>query len=702
MKILLLLTILLVCAQQYHINYQAHSVTIFKFDVSLANEKSCLNYSTWKKGDDSCELLQYGVPSCCLLMRGDWSPVPIYYYPTNTTWEFIDIFESKKYDYILSKKKSAPRYKETKIIAVNLQFGPYAVNNLVENYLYNWFKAINDNDLNVEVIFGRNEFITDYDDLCARDTGCSERQKYISDFPVSLQSDSGSLPKLTKPRRFNFNTNFYNIEKFCANGFPKWVNSTNEFPMIFWEPSHEDIMQWTYLKYFNYTCQTPFHKLQLKDYQQANNQDPEMQQVYLQGLNETIIDRKFLFENKTQPVLEQIEQNSQFIFGFYDTIKEVNLLQVVNENMDIVQTLELQQSPQYMKKNQMPKNIQSDTQLLMVVEEKQIEFYEINPLQKQNPISKSLIQYQLPENYISSDIIFQDGEYSLLVLQWTENDGEIVLLQLNNKNNSQEFEVQQKKYFNVSKYTNKNKMLNPDFSFLDNEAVLLYNQKNKNGQLFLLSFQIDLQNLQNSIINDFKKQEIQKNSKDKNVDFIGYGVRPVIRLYRDKNDQIFFFIILTDGFSQNSVGYNNGYYNKCLYWKYEEFQDFTNLEHAMTYMYGMLEDLKVTSANQEIVSSCHPKIHYAHFNNGKRPSAVLRQNNKFDENYFTVFVLHGYADFTELPGPTRLWFGSNGRYNPNNSTAVPRPNKYYKIQQYTDSMMFEYFSVVDFEAFSLF
>lgn len=29
-----------------------------------------------------------------------------------------------------------------------------------------------------------------------------------------------------------------------------------------------------------------------------------MQQVYLQGLNETIIDRKFLFENKTQPVLE--------------------------------------------------------------------------------------------------------------------------------------------------------------------------------------------------------------------------------------------------------------------------------------------------------------------------------------------------------------------------------------------------------------
>lgn len=59
------------------------------------------------------------MPTCCLVFRGDTSSVPIWDYAANTTSDFIKIFSSGKYDYILSKENALPRYKEKKIIAIN-------------------------------------------------------------------------------------------------------------------------------------------------------------------------------------------------------------------------------------------------------------------------------------------------------------------------------------------------------------------------------------------------------------------------------------------------------------------------------------------------------------------------------------------------------------------------------------------------------
>lgn len=94
------------------------------------------------------------------------STAPIWDYPLNTTDEFVNVFNSGEYDYIFSKDKALPRYNETKIFAVNIQYGPYTMNNLTKNFMYSWFKAINDRNLNVKVLFGRSPFITDYDKKC--------------------------------------------------------------------------------------------------------------------------------------------------------------------------------------------------------------------------------------------------------------------------------------------------------------------------------------------------------------------------------------------------------------------------------------------------------------------------------------------------------------------------------------------------------
>lgn len=87
--------------------------------------------------------------------------------------------------------------------------------------MYEWFKAINDRNLNVRVIFGRDKFITDYDEMCLKkQAGCGVKEQYVSDFDVALQSDKEELPQLPKPRKWNFNINYSNSGKYCENGFP--------------------------------------------------------------------------------------------------------------------------------------------------------------------------------------------------------------------------------------------------------------------------------------------------------------------------------------------------------------------------------------------------------------------------------------------------------------------------------------------------
>lgn len=64
-----------------------------------------------------------------------------------------------------------------------------------------------------------------------------------------------------------------------------------------------------------------------------------------------------------------------------------------------------------------------------------------------------------------------------------------------------------------------------------------------------------------------------------------------------------------------------------------------------------------------MINSCTNNIHHASYNNGNRPSIVLKKSNIDAEDYYTAVVLHEYVDYYYLPGPTKLFCGANGVYN---------------------------------------
>lgn len=118
----------------------------------------------------------------------------------------------------------------------------------------------------------------------------------------------------------------------------------------------------------------------------------------------------------------------------------------------------------------------------------------------------------------------------------------------------------------------------------------------------------------------------------------------------------------------------------------------------MDYMYGRVQDLYDTAQEQGVVNSCHAKIMHAHFNNGLRPSAVLKKSNIDNSRfYYTAVVLHDFVDYFYLPQTTKLFSGSSGIYNEINGV-----NYYEKRIVVEDASMLTYFSLVDFETFKYF
>lgn len=66
-------------------NLISKGVDNYKLDVSLANRKSCEQFSTWNKTQKCIVTSQYIEEICCLAMRGDGSSSPDFNYPFNTS-----------------------------------------------------------------------------------------------------------------------------------------------------------------------------------------------------------------------------------------------------------------------------------------------------------------------------------------------------------------------------------------------------------------------------------------------------------------------------------------------------------------------------------------------------------------------------------------------------------------------------------------
>lgn len=104
-------------------------------------------------------------------------------------------------------------------------------------------KTIEDYQLNIIMIFGRENYIDYIDRQCNIYKNCTAREKYISDQPIITQSDLYNPvdPYRNRSRYQNFNTAISKLANFCSKGFPDWVDEmeSRNLPMLFWEPSSE-------------------------------------------------------------------------------------------------------------------------------------------------------------------------------------------------------------------------------------------------------------------------------------------------------------------------------------------------------------------------------------------------------------------------------------------------------------------------------
>ena len=193
-------------------------VKYFKFDASLANKASCQNFSTWKEEAECVNLPEYAEDMCCIAMRGDASSAPNFYYPFNTSKEFVALI-----DEFLTLKEA-----EISIlfVAIDFQFGFSFENKLAESFMFDlstlMFKY---SKLHVTT---KGEYILEFDKVCrfhgqdrretafagASQVECTPSRKHISSQDKFFLQSGAMFPfdqRDYKNRFRNFNTIFREI-----------------------------------------------------------------------------------------------------------------------------------------------------------------------------------------------------------------------------------------------------------------------------------------------------------------------------------------------------------------------------------------------------------------------------------------------------------------------------------------------------------
>ena len=110
--------------------------------------------------------------------------------------------------------------------------------------------------------------------------------RYISNSSIVLQSTDANPyhPHDAKKRYRNFNAHYMSVEKFCKDGFPEWVDKY-DYPIIFWEPSSELQIQFVLSTFLSSSCKRPAKHNSVKQLALASNLEPEMFNIYAQGVN---------------------------------------------------------------------------------------------------------------------------------------------------------------------------------------------------------------------------------------------------------------------------------------------------------------------------------------------------------------------------------------------------------------------------------
>jgi len=96
---------------------------------------------------------EYRLKICCLGLRGDTGSNPVFNTNFNTTYDFVDFVRNPANSFMFSSMTTNPKYQGRKAIAINIQNGE-SDSPLIQEFLYNLYRAINDNNLNLDIISG--------------------------------------------------------------------------------------------------------------------------------------------------------------------------------------------------------------------------------------------------------------------------------------------------------------------------------------------------------------------------------------------------------------------------------------------------------------------------------------------------------------------------------------------------------------------
>lgn len=276
-------------------------------DLSLVSKDSCLKHSSWNESRSSCTNIDpYTSEICCLGFRGDASSTPDYNYDFNTSDEFVEM---------LTRKDVLPYFKKSNIfIAINFQYSD-SQNNLTKMFLYDLMKTINTSALNITICSGTDNIILDYDFKCITQGRCKDDPyaQYISESGIVLQTSSREPydPHDVKKRFRNFNAYYKEVGKFCSEGFPSWVDKY-PYPIIFWEPSNEQQIQYVAKAFLSDACLRPPKHNTINDLAIASNLEPEMFQTYFQNYEQDLgLGKKYLFQNASAPLLSSLKVDNK-------------------------------------------------------------------------------------------------------------------------------------------------------------------------------------------------------------------------------------------------------------------------------------------------------------------------------------------------------------------------------------------------------
>ena len=279
--------------------------------------------------------------------------------------------------------------------------------------------------------------------------------------------------------------------------------------MIFWEPSHENDLQYVFEGYYSESCKRPTTRENVSQLKFALNQDPEMEEVYLKGINRTLLGTRHVFEQRSSPSLEYYQDQDVLVMAFAEGGQ--SYLQVVDRaTLQVYQLLTLDANVSRIKMEGVFLLVDSDSLLVYLFDNKQLVLYRSVPKL---------------ENYISSDIFYVGENIQMMQLVSTSYEITFFWQQIDGKNVSSQ-SVGLHVYYAPDLWAR-------DFEVLAGQGFFLYNKVSNKRRQFSATFAF-------TFLND--KLGV---TASEGLGFLAFGEFPVVKLYSSPAGEAFILAVIS-------------------------------------------------------------------------------------------------------------------------------------------------------------